>query len=423
MDSSADHSFTTTYIGWTVLLGVGSFLVYYYNDPRKRAALSKNTAQAKQDLGKDVASATAAMKKKAEKALKPKPKSKPTPSQSDDAAATTSDYNPSAEAATKRDEAKANQDFAQSLAKIKSGLQFSSKKAEKQKQKSVKQSRAQEAETPAAAPSAPSSTAGDADDDLSSAASPVAAPADKSGVSDMLEAATPGPSVLRLTDTVSSSKPASKKEKAPAVVESKKARQNRLKAERKKLEREQEEAERKKLEEAQRRRARIAEGRPAKDGSSFTANKENAWTAKANGSTPLIPVQPLDTFEQEPVAPAASLPTPKPATTGTKERSDSWMSATLLSEEEQIAQAKEDSSAWNEVTTKKGKKGKKTQEAAPEYAAKAPAAPAAQAPTPVARSTVNGNKSKPALSSNSSFAALAPEETADDDDVEEEWEV
>ncbi|KAK9797562.1 putative BSD domain-containing protein [Seiridium cardinale] len=425
MDTASDHSFVKAAASWALIIALGGAVWYrtYYNDPRKRAPTAKTVSQAKQDLGRDVASATTAMKKKADKALKPK--SKPTSSRSENAAATTSEYDVTAEAAAKRDEQKANQDFAQSFSKLKSGHQFSSTKTEKKKQKSVKQSRAQEADTPAANASAPSSAAGDADDDLSSTASPVAAPADKTGVSDMLEATSPGPSVLRLTNTDSVSKPTTKKEKAADDVESKKQRQNRLKAERKKLEREQEEVERKKLEEAQRRRARIAEGRPAKDGSSFVANKENAWTAKPNGESTPLPIQPLDTFEQKPVEVPASLSTPKPTATGSKEQSDSWLSS-LPSEEEQIAQVLEDSSSWNEVTTKKGKKGKKTQELAPEPATLSAAnLSTAQTPVsaPVAKSPVNGNKPKPAMRSNSSFAALTPEETADDDDeVEEEWE-
>ncbi|KAI1873024.1 uncharacterized protein JN550_003277 [Neoarthrinium moseri] len=410
--------FSLTTIGGYALLGGLGVLVYLNYQRNNQGRQGNARAAAGQagkhvaDLGRDVASATAAMTKKAEKSLKQKPKPKapssetaPTPSRS---------YDPEAEAAAKRDEARANQDFAQSFSKLKSGHQFTAQKSEKKKQKSVKQSRAQEADTPVANASSPSSTTGDADDDLSSAASPVVPAADSTGVSDMLEAAAPGPSVLRLTDT-DSVKTQQKKAKAPEVVESKKQRQNRLKAERKKLEREQEEAERKKLEEAQRRRARVAEGRPAKDGSAFLANN-SPWVAKSNGEKT---VQPLDTFEQKPAAESTNLSTPKPAAAATKERSDSWMSS-LPSEEEQFAQVLEDSSAWNEVTSKKGKKGKKGLETADAPAAQA--TPSA-APAPVAKAPVNGgySKSKPALSSNSSFAALTPEETADE--VEEEWEV
>lgn len=412
--TSSDHSLAKTVASWILLVGLSGAIYWrIHNDPKKKAAVTKSVTQVKQDLGNDVASATAAMKKKADKALKPKPK--PTSSRPE-TTTTAVEYDPVAEAAARRDEAKANQDFAQSFSKLKTGHQFTANKTEKKRQKSVKQSRAQETdEVPAASP--PSSAAGDADDDLSSAASPVAAPVDSTGVSDMLEASAPAPSVLRLTDTDKAPKPSAKKAKAPEPVESKKQRQNRLKAERKKSEREQDEVERKKLEEAQRRRARIAEGRPAQDGSSFMANKESAWTAKTNGDSS-APVQLLDTFEKPTSTPVATS-TPKAAVGGNKERSESWMSS-LPSEEDQIAQVMEDSSAWSEVTTKKGKKGKKTEGFAPEAA---PSAAPIQASAPAAKTAVNGSKSKPALSSHSSFAALAPEETADDDDVEEEWEV
>lgn len=412
--SSSDHTFTTTAVGWAVIIGVIGAVVLL-RSPKTRATTAKTVAQAKQDVGADIASATAALKKKAEKATKQKPKPKPKPSTSENAAAattTTSNYDPAAEAAAKRDEARANQDFAQSLAKIKTGAQFTAPKSEKKKQKSVKQSHAQEADTPVAQQSAPSSAAGDADDDLSSAASPQAAPADTTGVSDMLESPSAGPSVLRLTDT-DKVKAKPKKEKAPAVVETKKQRQNRLKNEQKKLEREQDEIERKKLEEAQRRRAREARGQAAKDGSTFT-NNSNAWTAKTNGDSTPKTVQPLDTFDD--LVPAANTPkpsTPQPA--ATKQPSDSWASS-LPSEEEQIAQVMDDSSAWSEVTNKKTKKGKRSDEAVAEKPL------SALTPAPVSQAPVHVNKSKPALSSHSSFAALTPEETADDE-VEEEWEV
>lgn len=420
---SSEHSWSSIAIGWVVIGAVTTAVYVAYSQPKKRANAAKAVTQVKQDIGKDIAAATTAMKKKADRAMKQKAKPAPaqSPSEATAAPAATTSYDPDAEAASKRDEAKANKDFAQSLSKLKSGTQFTAPKKEKNQQKSVKQSRAREAETTADVSSAHS----DADDDDSSAASPVTAPADQSGVSDMLEKSAPGPSVLRLTSTDNGTKSSAKKEKAPDVVETKKQRQNRLKAESKKLEREQDEKERKKLEEAQRRRARIAEGRPAKDGSSSVSPKDNAWTAKANGEQPLMPIQPLDTFEQKPVNTPAAKSTPKPASNGTKERSDSWMS-TLPSEEEQYAQVLEDTSSWNEVGSKKNKKGKKTQESSEPTEKAANVLPLAPARNPAAatKTAVDANKSKPALSSHSSFAALVPEETADDDDdEEEEWDV
>src|SRR5690606_7830914 len=83
----------------------------------------------------------------------------------------------------------------------KQGKQFlATSNNEQKKQKSVKQSRAQvHAFDDEDRDSAPSSTAGiDADDDQSSAPSPVVAAADAGDVSDMLESPAPGPSSLRI---------------------------------------------------------------------------------------------------------------------------------------------------------------------------------------------------------------------------------
>ncbi|KAI0125548.1 hypothetical protein BJ170DRAFT_684811 [Xylariales sp. AK1849] len=399
--------------GWAIILG-GIGVYYLYTQKHSGRAAGKVSGLSNKlnaDFGKDVASATAAMKKKADKALKPKPKPKPASSSNDAAVITSSDYNPAADAAASRD---SDRDFAQLYSKAKSGHKFTANKSDEKKQKSVKQSRAQEADEPAAKTSAPSSTTGDADDDLSPQASPVIAATGSRDVSDMLEASSPGPSVLRLTDT-DLAKPKDKKTKAPEIAETKKQRQNRQKAERKKLERQQEELERKKLEEAQRRKARIAEGRPAKDGSTSVAPKENAWTAKTNGESPSAPVQPLDTFEHKPVQ--------KPATTSTKERPDAWLSD-LPSEEEQLKMALQEAD-WSEVPNRKNKKTKKPGADAPTAQDKieTSTSAAALAAAPKAKAPVNGNKSKPALSSSSSFAALTPDETTDDNEVEEEWEV
>jgi hypothetical protein len=411
----SESSFRWDTLASYALLGGLAFAVYtrYQGTTQRRSTITSGapSAQPKQhaDLAADVASAPAALKKKAEKAVKPKPKPKSAATGKPTAASAT--FDPDVEAAAKRDEARANQDFAQSFSKMKSGHQFSAAtKSEKKKQKSVKQSRAQEIDAPAAPVSAPSSTTGDADDDLSPAVSPVVAAADNSGVSDMLEAPKSGPSVLRLTPSENPQEPKQKTQKAAAPVETKKQRQNRKKAEQKKLDREQDEVERKKLEEKQRRTARLAEGRPAKDGSAFMANVQNAWDAKTNSQSEHLAVQPLDTHEPKPAA-------AKPAASGTKGRSDSWLS-TLPSEEEQMAQVMEDSSAWSEVTSKKTKKGKKADVDTPTNPTPTAAAPAAAAPV---KAPLNGSsKAKPALSSGSSFAALTPEET---DEVEEEWEV
>ncbi|KAK7992526.1 hypothetical protein PG988_001320 [Apiospora saccharicola] len=421
----------TTVGGWAVIIGVGG-LIYYRAQTkagRRQPASKSVSSHSKVPTGeyeKNVASAAAATKKKAEKALKPK--SKPAPKASSPAATTTDtaqttsvDYDPVAEAAANK---RMNDEFARQYANAKSGTKFEGAKREDKKAKSIKQSRAREIEVPDDKVSVPSSTTGDADDDLSETNSPEVTAADSRDVSDMLEATSPGPSVMRITDT-DAVKAKKQKEKKAEIVESKKQRQNRKKAEAAKAARQEDEVERKKLEEAQRRQARVAEGRAAKDGSAFmaAANKESVWKPKPEEESSKL-VELLDTEEKKPTAPkpapkAASPVAPKTATSTTSK--DSWMSA-VLSEEEQM-KLLQDEDSWNEVTTKKSKRGKKATDmsASTENVAET----ATPTTAPASKAPVNGNSksTKPALSSNSSFAALTPDETTDDNEIEEEWEV
>ncbi|KAK8085617.1 hypothetical protein PG997_006888 [Apiospora hydei] len=411
----------TTVGGWAVIIGVGG-LIYYRAQTkagRRQPASKSSSSHAKIPTGdyeKNVAAAATATKKKAEKALKPK--SKPaasTTTNADTAKTSGTDYDPEAEAIANK---KANDEFARQYANAKSGTKFEAAKRDDKKAKSIKQSRAREIEVPDDKISVPSSTTGDADDDLSEANSPEVKAADSRDVSDMLEQTSPGPSMMRITDT-EAVKAKQKKEKKAEVVESKKQRQNRKKAEAAKAAREEEEIERKKLEEAQRRQARIAEGRAAKDGSGFmaAANKESVWKPKPEeGSAKRVEL--LDTEEQKP---AALKPAPKPSSSATN---SSWMSA-VPSEEEQM-KLLQDEDSWNEVTTKKSKKGKKANDSSVNLASSTEnvAATATPAAAPAPKAPVNGNsKTKPTLSSSSSFAALTPDETTDDNEIEEEWEV
>jgi hypothetical protein len=441
MADEQNFNYLRTFGGWAIVLVIGVAL-YYRNKLPIQKQSAKAHAQAK-STADNVSDALASTKKKAERALKQKtkPKAAPVTSEKNDTAVSTSNNFDKEEDAAAN--SKLDREFAKQFSSAKTGTQFTGKKAEDKRQKSVKQSRAQEKEKNEEAafipvieepkPSAPSSTTGDADDDMSDAVSPAVQAADRHDVSDMLEKPSLGPSVLRLTDTDAvKSKP--KKTKEPEVVESKKQRQNKKKAEAAKLAREEDEKDRKVRMEAQRRAARIAEGRPAKDGSTFTVPppKDNAWTAKAdtNGDSNHGSVQPLDTFsseapkQPEPVVPTVVAP-PSTKQTGpvNKERSDSWMSS-LPSEEEQMDLLRQDD-AWSEVTGKK-KKGKKGP-AADSTSAAGTNEPFKSA-TPVAASKpnvpVNGtNKNlKPTFSSSSSFAALTPEETTDDNE-EVEWDV
>lgn len=421
-----DPSYLTTIGGWAAILTIGGFIYYQSQQKARKPAAGKASAQSgKQttDYEKNVASAATATKKKAEKALKPK--SKPAAPTTDTPAAISSavKYDPEAEAAADK---ALNNEFARQYATAKSGTKFEAAKKDEKRQKSIKQSRAREIDAAQAQTktSAPSSTTGDADDDLSEANSPVVPAADSRDVSDMLEQTAPGPSVLRLTDT-DTVKQKQKKEKKLEVVETKKQRQNRKKAEAAKAQRAQDELERKKLEEAQRRQSRIAEGRAAKDGSAFmAATKDNAWNPKPTNGDASATVQPLDTYEQKPAAaapkPAAAVTAPAAAAPA-KQTSGTWMSS-MPSEEEQLKMI-QDEEAWNEVTSKK-KKSKQPVADSPAVSTPAENGVSTSASAAAPKAPVNGKQSKPLLSSNSSFAALTPDETTNDEsEVEEEWEV
>lgn len=347
-----------------------------------------------------------------------------------------------------------NREFARQLANIKQGTTLNApKKSDEKRQKSVKQSRAQviDDKVNEIKVSAPSSTAGvDADDDESESASPEIKATDASGVSDMLEPKASGPSVLRLTDTDKAKTKKEKKAKEPEKTETKKQRQNRQKAEAAKALREATEKARKVDMEAQRRQARIAEGRAAQDGSTFTtqAVQSSAWAGNgangtsapsnaANGS--FLPVQPLDTFETGsytdvslPAKNEAAAPA-KPAPSTKSNAADSWI-ATLPSEEEQMELLR-DEEAWNTVSTKKTNKKKKqgaaaaaTETATDSESATAQPKPTVKTSTP-APAASNGTSAaappakKPAkiVSQQSAFAALSTNEPEGEE--ENEWDV
>ncbi|KAI8962269.1 hypothetical protein F5Y11DRAFT_197862 [Daldinia sp. FL1419] len=414
MDVSTSHSTLTTIGGWVIILAI-SGVIWYRNQqkktqkPDRRGSFTKQSGrQNDTDLGSDI-------KKKVEKAAKPKPKPKAPTTTSNEPTTPIVDFNRDEDEAAGK---KADREFARQLSTAHAGTKFSTKKADEKKQKSVKQSKAQEISDAAAGKtSVPSSHAGDADDDLSSQASPVVKAVDSRDVSDMLEPVAAGPSVIRLTDT-ESVKPKERKQKAPEVVETKKQRQNRKKAEAAKAAREEEEKERKVKLEQQRRTARIAEGRPAKDGSSFTANAQNAWNEKSTSNST---VQPLDTFEQ-PAKAEPTKPNTATATGSTKGKSDPWLSG-MPSEEEQMELLRQEDS-WNEVKTKKkGKKRDAPTDASTPSTSATNGGSATSTPTVKAPAPVNGTKKPILTSSSSSFAALTPEETDDNEEEEKEWDV
>lgn len=328
-----------------------------------------------------------------------------------------------------------NREFARQLAKAKEGAKFNTKNdGPKQREKTVKQSKANKPKAapaaPEAVPSAPSSNGADADDDESPVVlSPQARPADVGGVSDMLEPAPAGPSILRLTDTESKEKKQNAS-KNPEPVETKKQRQNRKKAEAAKAAREDSEKERKVLEEKQRRTARIAEGRAAKDGSEFMAavnGNKSAWDGTNGTNGAASTHAPLDTFEKPIQKKAAekSAPAPAPAPTPKKEAvqnlESSWISA-LPSEEEQMEMLKEESDEWNTVKSKSAKKSKK----APSVESGEETTQVRPAAQPKQLADTNANKAtRPVAAKNfgGSFSALTIKGDDAEEDAEEEWDV
>lgn len=469
----------STAVGWAVVISVAGFFAYREWDKNQRRLAHRITGQKPRDDQRNAnqgrrdvkekehskpkrqratetpaAAATAAQPKAnkesyaaaAAKQEQPKAASQKekAASQKEKASSQKATQKKSAAGHSSDDDEANNREFARQLASVKQGTKFTAKSKDDVRQKSVKQSRAEEAPRKAAAApeepkvSAPSSTAGiDADDDRSSAASPVVSAVNTAGdVSDMLEKPAPGPSVLRLTDTEEKTNNKSRPAKAAAPVETKKQRQNRKKAEAAKAAREEAEADRKVRLEAQRKTVRLAEGRAAQDGSGFMAAKAqgNAWTgsSKPNGDSKngYLPVQPLDTFDAEKPAeapaPAAAAKPQKKAASG-----ETWMES-LPSEEEQIQMLREEES-WSTVKTKTRKTKKKleeestaesTDEAVPQTKAEA-ITPAASAASLTTAKPVAGKESQrpKTFSQNSSFAALNADGAADLAEEEEEWDV
>ena len=259
--------------------------------------------------------------------------------------------------------------WAADLVKLKEGSSLAPPARSNQRQKTVRQSAANaNPELSTGSLNAPA----DADDEMSPAVSP-ALPAKAPGtdVSDMLEAPSPGPSTLRLTEPANPKlakqqrKPAS-----PQLQESKKQRQNRQKAEARKLEREEQEKERRVLEEKQRRTARESRGEPAKNGvQPAKAPTSSAWKqGTPNGAvqapTPTMfsngasqESQLLDTFDQDANTSTASSSGRAASPNSNTTAGTNW-DGPLPSEEEQLRIIKEnDDASWNTVQT--GRKNKK----------------------------------------------------------------
>lgn len=375
----------TTVVGWVALIAIGAY--FYYTWPSKSSARRSRAGSKVTTRYVEAPKAPPKAKRSkkdgyqssgdqsGDKKKKVKPEVKPAQQEKQPI------VEPAAQASDHDDELD-NREFARQLTSAKAGTLLPSKTKIGTKQKSVKQTRALEKPAAAEASSdatATSSAAGadagaDADDDRSPLNSPelaatsIEAPVTNGGISDMLEAPAPGPSVLRVTAPTNPTQPKkTKPQAAPEPTETKKQRQNRKKAELKKAAREEEEQERKVILEKQRRTAREAEGRAAKDGSTFMAAKaptNNKWTAPpavtskagpANGKA----VELLDTLAQPKNkldTTAAEVPT-----SGSEHAGSDWqtLASALPSEEEQLRLALEDSDNWETVQTKEKRKAKK----------------------------------------------------------------
>lgn len=220
--------------------------------------------------------------------------------------------------ATSTEDVISNTNFAREMAIARAGTQFAgsikpgnSKEHRVQKQENLRPSNG--TNSPSMSTGASSTTGADADDDLSPVTSPRVAAASKAetskslDVSDMLEPAAAGPSVLRLTEPANPPSQAKSKKvvKAFEPAETKKQRQNRMKREAKRAIMEEAERERRKLLEKQIRGARMAEGTSTQlKTSSFKPPAENPWFSDAhkggseNTNAPPLGSQPLlDTFD------------------------------------------------------------------------------------------------------------------------------
>lgn len=336
------------------------------------------------------------------------------------------------------DEGMDNEEFARQLSGLKIGTSLKKPVTQTENKKTRKQEKRNEAPPQAMNGSAlktngvassqdmstaSSTTGADADDDLSPAMSPdlratQATTPSSTDVSDMLEPAPKGPSILRITEPVNPQPIRQPKaQKAAPEPETKKQRQNRQKNEEKKAMREQDEKERRALLEKQRRTAREAEGRPAKNGlGPSQLPSTNAWnkpasaaTDSAGPATKQSSVSLLDTFEDAPTTAA----NPHSINGGEKGMSvdEKVWNNDLPSEEEQMRMITEMDSdnAWSTVA-KGGKSKKKSSTAtnADKDPIKSSGNQKKDTPTATTASlaTSTDNKKKPKVNSNSTSSTM-----------------
>lgn len=283
-----------------------------------------------------------------------------------------------------------NKEFARQLTSVKAGTSLTNSSKAVKPPRTVKQSRLNGVEHDAPHPAVSdtkdssdnsSTTGADADDDMSARNSPEfgATRRGETGLSDMLEAPAPGPSVLRLTESTKPQRSSTPKQsKATEAQETKKQRQRKVKKEAEKAAQEHAEKERRVLLEKQLRTAREARGEPAKNGVPVPAPpKSNAWAKPANDkettSAPMgeasrsnIPL--LDTFDRAPKLVNGNVQHAKIKRDPESSVSDSKLSdVNWPSEEEQMRMLDEleGRGSWQTVNGKKHR-GSKKPEAVPE---------------------------------------------------------
>lgn len=362
----------TTVVGWTAILTVAG-AVYYLNtrktprgrqqnnrvDKRPGSAGSRQLSQSHAkttDSGMSSRHEKATIDKKAKNRKKPKSKTSP-PSSFDGTAVKKevqfSGFDVDAHDSNDNDD----DEFARNLARVQAGQVVPSKLQAASKRKSSKLSKLEKDITSGA--SAQSSDVG-ADDEQSFSEIASKSYVRSNDISDMLEAPQAGPSSLKIS---APTKPSPQKKKVlttgePALTKTQK--KNRQKNEQKAAENKAAEAERKAQLEAHRRAVRIAENRPAKDGTSFLAanvSKESGqgWSDVVSGVSEstnfVVDDTLLDTFDSSNhmhVAQSISPPGGK---------SDSNNSSSL-SEEVEMARATQESlgKSWVNVPSRKSKK-------------------------------------------------------------------
>ncbi|KIW06882.1 uncharacterized protein PV09_02558 [Verruconis gallopava] len=362
-----------TVLGWTVTIVGGGIAYYYYSRPDGRHRDFRGRAQ-RNNLPRPATTATQDSQDEASniKRRKRDERARAAPSSgSRNSRDSETDSAQLANSTSKRvalddgEEEKEDVSWAHQLNQKKKGTTLAPPARAATRQKTVKQSNANN--RAAELSTEESSAAGDAEYDLSPAISLTANDKTPSGrdVSDMLEPAAPGPSILKIsepTNTFKGNKSKQQKQaKAAPQQETKKQRQNRKKAEERKAQREADEKERKILEEQQRRRARIERGEPAKNGLGSQKPASNAWKA---GSGPATSGQLLDTFNNddtttatESTAPTSvsSSPTQVTATATAADKEDWWAKNTIPEEEQTRMLREQDEDSWVTV----GQKGKK----------------------------------------------------------------